>query len=147
MKKFTQTFVLAAAALATVFATVPAAEAGHRGWRHHHHHSNNNGDALAAGVLGLATGAIIGGVIANSGPRYVEPRRVYTPQPTYYPPAPTYVAPPRPAYYPRPVSTYGGYEPWSPGWYNYCSQRYRSFDPSTGTFRGYDGRDHFCAAN
>ncbi|WP_407941300.1 BA14K family protein [Mesorhizobium xinjiangense] len=59
----------------------------------------------------------------------------------YYPPAP------RPAYR-RPHVVYAdrGLEPWSPGWYRYCEDRYRSFNPSTGTFRGYDGRDHFCAA-
>lgn len=143
MKKFTQTFVLAAAALATVFATVPAAEARHR----HHDH---NGDAIAAGVLGLATGAIIGGVIANSGPRYIEPPRAYyPPQPTYYPPAPTYVAPPR-HYYPRPHyprQVGYGIEPWTAAWYDYCESRYRSFNPTTGTFRGYDGQERFCTAN
>jgi hypothetical protein len=40
-----------------------------------------------------------------------------------------------------------GFEPWSRSWYNYCSDRYRSFNPNTGTYRGYDGRDHFCTAN
>jgi BA14K-like protein len=27
---------------------------------------------------------------------------------------------------------------------NYCAQRYRSFDPQSGTFMGYDGRRHPC---
>jgi BA14K-like protein len=27
---------------------------------------------------------------------------------------------------------------------NYCAQRYRSFDPASGTFMGYDGRRHPC---
>lgn len=26
----------------------------------------------------------------------------------------------------------------------YCSQRYRSYDPASGTFLGYDGRRHVC---
>ncbi|MFT4372993.1 BA14K family protein, partial [Bartonella bacilliformis] len=31
-------------------------------------------------------------------------------------------------------------------WLQYCSQKYRSFNPKTGTFRGHDGLDHFCYA-
>ena len=38
------------------------------------------------------------------------------------------------------------YEPWTRPWYDYCSQRYRSFNPDSGTFVGYDGREHFCVA-
>ncbi len=38
-------------------------------------------------------------------------------------------------------------EPWTREWFRYCSQRYRSFNPDTGTYRGYDSRDHFCVAN
>jgi hypothetical protein len=29
-------------------------------------------------------------------------------------------------------------------WVAYCSAKYRSFDPSTGTFMGYDGLRHEC---
>jgi BA14K-like protein. len=103
-----------------------------RHWRHHgarHHvprhvyrHHRHHDDAVALGVLGLAAGALIGGAIANS-PGYVETRPAYRPQ------------------------RVGSLEPWTQGWYDYCSQRYRSFDPRSGTFRGYDGRDHFCVAN
>ena len=32
------------------------------------------------------------------------------------------------------------------GWYDYCARTYRSFNPQTGTYRGYDGRDHPCVA-
>lgn len=35
-------------------------------------------------------------------------------------------------------------EPWSHDWYRYCSAKYRSFDPGSGTYLGYDGRRHFC---
>lgn len=38
----------------------------------------------------------------------------------------------------------GSPEPWTSEWYAYCSSKYRSFDPSSGTFLGYDGRRHFC---
>jgi hypothetical protein len=27
---------------------------------------------------------------------------------------------------------------------DYCSQRYRSYDPNTGTYMGYDGQPHPC---
>ena len=36
------------------------------------------------------------------------------------------------------------HEPWTPEWQSWCASNYRSFNPRTGTFRGYDGRDHFC---
>lgn len=37
-----------------------------------------------------------------------------------------------------------GAQPWSPEWYRYCSDRYRTFDAHSGTFTGYDGLQHFC---
>ncbi|WP_099865009.1 BA14K family protein [Pararhizobium haloflavum] len=140
MKKLAKAVVLSGAAAATVLVSMSAAMADHRGWRHHgrpvvieRHHHNNNGVAL--GVLGLAAGAVIGGAIADSRANqrvYVEP-----PRPTYYPPAPRYSQP----------VVYESLEPWSGAWYDYCSDRYRSFNASTGTYRGYDGREHFCVAN
>ena len=68
--------------------------------------------------------------------RYAEP--VYEPE---YEAVPVYRAPPR--YY-APVRA--GIEPWTPQWQRYCSYRYRTFDPGTGTFIGNDGREHFCTA-
>ncbi|PWV97627.1 BA14K-like protein [Hoeflea marina] len=47
----------------------------------------------------------------------------------------------------RGVQYSGSIEPWTPAWYRYCDNRYRSFNDRTGTYRGYDGRDHFCVAN
>jgi len=38
----------------------------------------------------------------------------------------------------------GGYKPWTPEWYRYCSQRYRSFNPKTGYFRTNSGQQRFC---
>ena len=60
------------------------------------------GSAAAAGAIGLATGAIIGGAIAQS----------------------------------QAAPVYGGN--------SYCAQRYRSYDPASGTYLGYDGRRHPC---
>lgn len=104
------------------------------GWNHgprypqqHHKHRNRNNDAgaaVAAGVIGLAAGAILLGAMS-------QPSRA-APAPSYYPPAP----------YPGTVSP--GYQPWSPAWYQYCANRYRSFNPSTGTFTTYQGEQRFC---
>lgn len=131
---------LIAAALTGVLLlpTVATAEAGSRnGWgkhggghhQSHRHHKNNGnaGAAVAAGIIGLAAGAIIVG--ATSQPRYAGPPPV-----NYYPPAP----------YPGQVSGSVGYQPWSPAWYQYCSSKYRSFNPSTGTFTTYQGEQRFC---
>ncbi len=127
--------------------------------RHHRKHrknkpigrAKNNDDALLLGIIGLAAGAIITGAIMsdparqrNRAPRYVEPApdryRDHGPSAghydrDYYPPAP------RDDY-----AAAGRIEPWTNEWYRYCAQKYRSFKPATGTFRGYDGQDHFCVA-
>lgn len=91
---------------------------------------NDAAAAIALGIGAIALGAIIAGS-ANS-----QPAPVY--RDTY---------PPRPARTPNRVATYSSIEPWSAQWYDYCDQRYRSFNPSTGTYRGFDGLDHFCVAN
>lgn len=69
---------------------------------------NDSGALIAGGIIGLATGAIIGGALSQQQPRY-----------------------------------YGGGGGGS-DWLAYCSQRYRSFDPGSGTYLGYDGRRHYC---
>jgi hypothetical protein len=46
-------------------------------------------------------------------------------------------APPPVAYAPAPV--YGGGD-----WIAYCSSKYRSFNPATGLYLGYDGQYHPC---
>ncbi len=88
-------------------------------------------DAVALGVLGLATGAIIGGAIVESN----RPG-------SYNNPLPAPSAPPPAGY--RTSGPVAGAEPWSDEWYRYCANKYRSFDATRGTYRGYDGRDHFC---
>ena len=69
------------------------------------YYRRDRGNSLAAGALGLATGAIIGGAIAQSQAQ---------------------AAP-----------VYGGNA-------SYCAQRYRSYDPRSGTYLGYDGMRHPC---
>ncbi len=140
MNRILKGFVLSLTAFAITLSVLPAAQAGDN-WRRHHH---RNGDLVAAGVLGLAVGAIAAGIA--TGPRevyveddYYEP--VYrNPRPRPHPNREYIVRQPNVAYY-------GGLEPWSVDWYEYCDNRYRSFDPETGTFMGYDGQRRFCVAN
>jgi hypothetical protein len=82
----------------------------------YHGRSYRRGDGIAAGVAGLAAGALIGGAIASAQ------------QPVYAAPPPPYAV------------AQGG----DADWIAYCSQRYRSFDPASGTYLGYDGQRHMC---
>ena len=104
----------------------------HRDYRHHHHHRHYNrhhhrhhhrhhrrDNSAAVGILGLGAGLILGGALANSAN----------------------AAPPPP---PPPVTYYGSPRAWTPQWRAYCTSRYRSFNPRTGYFLGYDGDYHFC---
>src|SRR5260370_6105647 len=88
---------------------------------------------------GVAAGLIVGGAIAASQYPYYGygygpyPYGYYAPGPVYAAP-PVYGAPPAPGY----VAGPGGDA------VAYCSQRYRSYDPASGTFLGYDGVRHPC---
>lgn len=109
--------------------------------------------AIAAGIIGLAAGAIIASQATKN--RNNHAHNVYrapAPQPTYQ-----YQEPARQSLdqYSSNYSTAGepnvvtfqdtaSLEPWTPGWREWCNGRYRSFNPNTGTYRGYDGLDHFC---
>ena len=165
----TKTLALAVASSFIITAALPvsSAEAGQRHWNKHHNnhvyvrkhrsHRGNDGDALAAGIIGFAIGAIIAD---QARPRtvYVEPAPIYVqPQPVYVPPQPVYREPVRQPYNAPSVNRYdeprvisyedsvgGSYEPWTPEWAQWCDENYRSFNRNTGTFRGYDGLDHFC---
>lgn len=136
MNRFLKNTILSVAVAATTFATLPAAQAGER-WNRRHEVSrqSDDADAILAGLLGLAVGAAIVGAIAQPEPKGPVDRNPYD---AYYPPAP------RPAdvvYYDEP-----SLEPWSDAWFDYCEARYRTFDPETGTYRGKNGRSHFCTA-
>ena len=139
MKSILKTSVLSLAVAAMTLGAVSTASADHR-YRHH----RSNSDAVAAGVIGLAAGAIVGGLLSDSRRNdrvYIDPpRRAYR---DYYP------VEERRYYRPRVQPTYyrDAMEPWSREWYRYCSTRYRSFDARSGTFMGYDGRRHFCQPN
>jgi hypothetical protein len=132
MNRIFKTAILSTAIAAMTLAALPAANA--RDWRRHggyggyggYHHSHR-GDAVAAGVVGLAAGALIAGALSNPRPAYADD-----------------------GYYEEPRAAYrGGYtvEPWTREWVRYCSDRYRSFNARSGTFTGYDGQQHFCNAD
>jgi hypothetical protein len=112
----------------------------HKNWKYnnyrgkhyprHVYRGHRNNDGIALGIIGLGVGAIIGGAIANS---HNNPRVIHRPAPNV-----------RHYGQPRVVNGGGSFEPWTKSWFRYCSKKYRSFNASTGTYRGYDGRDHFC---
>lgn len=109
---------------------------GRRGYRNYRH---DPGAAVAAGIFGLAAGAIISGALAPQ-PMYNVP-----PQPFYGVPArPVYRVAPRAVHRaaPRPGDRLIGR--YSASDLTYCSRKYRSFDPASFTFLGYDGRRHYC---
>jgi hypothetical protein len=100
------------------------------------------GAPVAAGVI---AGALIGGALAAPYYGYGP----YYPGPYYPPPAPVYYGyPPPPPGYPPPGP---GYAP-PPGAAGasagdpvaYCTQRYRSYNPQSGTYLGIDGQRHPC---
>lgn len=70
-----------------------------------------------AGFLGGLIGGAIGSIFAQ-------------------PPATTVVTP---TWSPPP-----GPQPGTPAWFAYCANKYRTFNPATGTFVGFDGLHHPC---
>jgi hypothetical protein len=107
---------------------------GHRGWG-----GGWGGHGWWGGPAGgLAAGAIIGGAIAASRPYGYGYGYGYDYAPGYY------------GYgYDPGYSNYGyapgGYVEAAPGAdVAYCQQRFRSYDPASGTYLGYDGYRHPC---
>lgn len=100
------------------------------GWNGGYHRRGwGGGAALGAGALGLATGAIIGGALA--APRYNDP---YYGGRGPYAPAPVYVQP----YETGTVYSGGAADE------DYCIRRFKSYDPASGTYLGFDGLRHPC---
>ncbi len=103
---------------------------GRRDWRDSRrwdrgprYYRRDRGNAAGAAIIGGIVGLGVGAAIASANqPRYVEPapRRYVEPGYSYTP------------------------QPWTREWYQYCSQRYRSFDPGSGTFQQYNGPRRMC---
>lgn len=75
----------------------------------------NNNNAGAAAAAGLVGGLILGAAAASAANQARQPQVYYAPGPAA-----------------------------DPNWISYCSAKYRSFDPRTGTYLGYDGLRHPC---
>jgi len=93
------------------------------------------GYGVGAGVAGLAAGALIGGAIASQNQGY------YPVQNQGYYPAESYPVYSSPSYVysdAAPIMVNNG------GAVAYCEQTYRSYDPATGSYLGYDGFRHAC---
>jgi hypothetical protein len=125
-----------AAALALTAGTIlvgatPASAArwgGHRGW--------GWGGAVAAGVIG---GAVAAATSPLWAPGYYDyyPGYAYAPGYTYDYGAPAYTYD-----YAAPAYTYDYVAPrGDAGW---CEAHFRSYNPATGMYLGYDGRYHSC---
>jgi len=100
-----------------------AAPASAQRWGHHWH---GGGWGWGAPLAGFAAGAVIGSALA--APAY----------PYGYYPAYTYA--PGYAYAPA----YAAVVPAGEDAVTYCMSRYKSYDPASGTFLGYDGLRHPC---
>lgn len=209
MNKLTKAVILGTVAVASLASTFEAASAGERFWRnrgwHDHGWRYHNGPgfrnrALAAGVIGLTAGVIVGEALADPPVVYrerpdvvVDESTVYDePEAEYVGPADDYAQPddqdyvaPRnhrrvdqsqrddqyqgddqgqmdeqaegQDYFPnRPDKHHsqqrdndvaqGALEPWTAQWRSYCKQRFSSFNATTGTYKGYDGKSHFCTS-
>jgi len=106
-------------------------------------HGGHRGRYVGAGI-GLAAGAIIGGAIAGATQPYGY-RGGYGYGPSYgysqgYAYSPTYAyAPDYDEGYVAVSPSYGGGNEVA-----YCQQRFRSYDPASGTYLGFDGLRHSC---
>jgi BA14K-like protein len=137
-----KSFLLCGIAVASILMlqSVPASAqrvhgAGHahfaRGYGGHWHGGYGRGYGgygVGVGVAALATGALIGGAIASQNQGYYYPDQNY---PGYSGPGYVYNDA-------APVAYNNG------GSVAYCEQTYRSYDPASGSYLGYDGVRHAC---
>jgi hypothetical protein len=92
---------------------------------------HRGGGNIGAGVAAGVAGAVIGGAIASQG--YYGSPGYYAPDPGYYDDQ---------AYDDGGVAVVTG--PGDDDSTAYCMQRYRSYDPQSGTYLGNDGYRHPC---
>jgi hypothetical protein len=118
-----------------------AAGAGPGQYRHQQHgyahgYGRGHGDGIGLGVgAALVTGAIIGGALEQNQGYYPDQSYPVEPYPTE---APVYSDQ-------GPLYDAGGALVANDGdSVAYCQQTYRSYDPASGTYLGYDGMRHPC---
>jgi hypothetical protein len=109
--------LLAMTAMAAALAVSAPAFAQHYGghWGHGGHWGRGGWGWGGAAIGGFAAGALLGSALA--APYYGSPGYYYAPD------------------------VYAGPDPSAEA---YCAQRYRSYDPASGTYLGYDGARHPC---
>ncbi len=116
---------------------------GNNGGGYRRHGGGGYGAAVGAGVAGLAAGALIGGALANQQPYYGDPGYGGGYAPGYGYGAPTTYAAPVYAD-PQADEAEDAPQPAAGDPSEYCAGRYKSYDPSSGTFLGFDGLRHPC---
>ncbi len=147
MTRFLRNLALSTAVAATALAAVPAAQAQERVI------DRRTSEMIGIGMFGIAAGAIVGSLLATSEPArpvHREPRPRPHQDRDFYPQPPAH--PSYDAYYeqyegPRHNRRQASYEAWSPEWYRWCENRYRSFNGRTGTFTTFSGQQRFCVVN
>lgn len=97
------------------------ADAGPRVTVHKHYGARNSSDAVVGGFLGGLAGSVFGSWLNQPQSEDHSP-----PPPSPPPPAEVEL------------------KQWSPEWYSYCFNKYKSFNPQTGTYTGYDGVTYPC---
>ena len=143
-------FLAGAAALAITITTVLAAAGPASAQRWHHRGFGWGAAGLAAGVVG---GAVAAATSPFWAPGYYGGYRGYPPGYAYAPGygyddaygyEPDYAYGTAPGYTYSPGYAYG--QGYGTGGRDdaYCAQRYRSYDPASGTYLGYDGVRHSC---
>ncbi|WP_455480411.1 BA14K family protein [Bartonella sp. B12(2025)] len=114
----------------------------HRHIHQHHVNRNGSGDALAAGIIGLAAGTILGNALKQPEQPQIVYQAIPQRQVVYQEVPQSQVI-----YEVQSTTTYKPIQQTSTtDWLQYCRKKYRSFNPNTGTFRGNDGLEHFCYA-
>jgi hypothetical protein len=111
-------FIAGATALAIAAIAMTATSASAQRWHGHH-----GGWGWGGPAAGFAAGALIGGALAARpyyGPDYYAGGYAYE--------EPGYVVAPEAG----------------PDAASYCAQRFRSYDPASGTYLGFDGARHPC---
>ena len=95
--------------------------------------------AVSGGLLGAGTGAAIGAAAGNPAAGALIGGLGGAALGAVTSPSQIYLGPP-----PWRTARYRSNRYYASDWEARCSYRYRSFDPVSGTYLGYDGRRHYC---